>query len=97
MKLAEVRTVEDLKEFLKDFFKDRDVRIYFFGSRARGDSSRFSDIDIGFLSDRDISKDLTILRELVEESNIPYKIDIVDLSTNKELKEVVMKEGRRWL
>ena len=97
IKAAELKKIKDLEEFLKVFFKDKGVRIYLFGSRARSESSRFSDIDIGFLSDRDISRELTILRELIEDSNIPYKVDIVDLSTNKELQEVVMKEGKRWL
>ena len=94
---TKLKTIEDLEEFLKDYFKDKGVKIYLFGSRARGESSRFSDIDIGLLSDKDLSKDLVILRELIEESNIPYKVDIVVLSTNKELLERVMKEGKRWL
>jgi len=98
MKLvAKIKSIEDLEEFLKVYFKGKEVEVYLFGSRARGNSSRFSDIDIGFLSSRDISDELSILRELLDESNIPYKVDIVDLSENNDLKKAVLKEGRRWL
>jgi len=94
--LVNLRTIEDLKSFLKEFFKDVNVQIYLFGSRARGDNSPFSDIDIGFLTDEEITEKLVLLREILENSNFPYKVDLVDLSSS-ELKEVVLKEGERWL
>ena len=46
IKKIKLKTIEDLEEFLKNFFKNKDVKIFLFGSRARGESSRFSDIDI---------------------------------------------------
>lgn len=97
MKKIKLKTIKDVEDLLKNFFRNKEVKIYLFGSRARGENSRFSDIDIGFLSDKDLSKDLVMLRELIEESNIPYKVDIVDLSTNKDLLEIVIKKGKRWL
>jgi len=93
----ELETVEDLRKFLKDFFKNEKVKVYLFGSRARGDNTPFSDVDIGFLASRDISDKLTILKEILEESNFPYKVDLVDLSSNRELLKIVLKEGKRWL
>ncbi len=94
----ELETIEDLRKFLKGYFKNKTkVKIYLFGSRARGENSKFSDIDIGFLSDKNLSKDLGILRELIEESNIPYKVDLVDLFNNRELLKIVKREGKRWL
>ncbi len=92
-----LKTINKLKEFLVDFFKGKEVKLFLFGSRARGDNTIFSDIDIGILSDKDISKDIVILREILEESNIPYKVDIVELSKNRDLLDVVLKEGKRWL
>jgi len=38
-----------------------------------------------------------LLKETIEESNIPYKVDIVDLSRDRDLLETVLKEGERWL
>ncbi len=93
-----MRTIEDLRNFITEYFTCRtDVRVYLFGSRARGDNTPFSDVDLGIMSDRDISTELALLREAVEESCLPYKVDIVDLSRSGELREVVLKEGIRWL
>ncbi len=97
MKTEDIKTIDDLKEFIRTFFKGKDVEIYLFGSRARNESSAFSDVDIGFISRDDIRKDIAILREAIEESHLPYKVDLVDLSTDKGLLEIVMKEGKRWL
>jgi len=97
MKSVKTKKIEELKKILIDFFKDKGVKIYLFGSRARGDNSIFSDVDIGIISDNDISKHIVYLRELLEESSIPYKIDIVDLSKNDRLYKIVLQEGIRWL
>lgn len=93
---VKLKTIDNLKEFLIDYFKDKKVKVYLFGSRARGDNTGFSDIDIGIVSDEEISRDIVILREILEESSIPYKVDIVDLSKNRDLIDVVLKEGKRW-
>ncbi len=93
----EIITLEDLRNFLKEFFKDKKVEVYLFGSRTRGNFSEFSDVDIAIYSEEDISKELTLLREILEESNFPLKIDIVELRKAPYLKEVVKKEGIRWL
>jgi hypothetical protein len=42
-------------------------------------------------------KDLSYLRYLLEESHLPYKVDIVNLKHAPYLKEAVEKEGERWL
>ena len=94
---VKIETIEDLRKFLVDFFEGEEVGIFLFGSRARGDNSPFSDIDVAFLSSKDISDKLTLLREIIEESNFPYKVDLVDLSRAGKLKDIVLKEGIRWL
>ena len=95
--MVELRNLEDLKRFLRDYFKNRKVEIYLFGSRARGDFSNYSDVDIAILSEEDLSKEITLLKEILEESNFPYKVDIVDLKKAPYLKEIVRKEGVKWL
>ena len=47
-----IETLEDLRRFLKDFFKDLEVEVYLFGSRARGDFSPYSDVDIAIYSQK---------------------------------------------
>ena len=86
-------TIEELKNFLIDYFKNRDVKIYLFGSRARGDFRKYSDIDILIESDNDLKDDLIKLKEIIEESNLIYKVDLI------EAKRVNLKKGKiiRWL
>ncbi len=93
----ELRTVEDLKEFVREFFKGKPVKVYLFGSRARGTNSEHSDVDIAIDSKVDIRKELILLREVIEESSLPYKVDLVDLKGAPYLRETVEKEGKRWL
>ena len=57
----------------------------------------YSDVDIAIYSESDIGDRLTLLMEILEEGNFPYKVDIVDLKKAPYLKEVVQKEGIRWL
>lgn len=57
------------------------VTIYLFGSWARNEEKRTSAIDIALQSDEDKPiKIMVELRENIEESMLPYHVDIVDLS-----------------
>ena len=92
------KALKVLENMVKDTFKDNKVQIVLFGSRARGDYAKTSDIDIGILPKGEINrKELILLREKVENSNIPYKVDVVNLSqTSKEFTEKALKEGILW-
>ena len=69
-------------------------QVYLFGSRATGRYREESDFDIGVLAPRDISRELSIAREMLEESAIPFTVDLVDLSaTSIEFVEKVQREG----
>ena len=72
------------------------AKIYLFGSRARGESTPYSDVDIAIKSDGLDFKELAKIRFAIEESNFPYKVDLVDLSKAPYLSKVVAKEGIRW-
>ena len=84
-----------LKDIIEDVFKEGDVLIVLFGSRARGDYIKTSDIDIGILPKSEMDKNnLILLRERIENSNIPYKVDVVDLSqTSQGFTQKVLEEG----
>lgn len=59
------------------------ARVWLFGSRARGDHRKFSDIDLLFeLPNGDALRPslLSEIRESLEESTLPYKVDLVPLS-----------------
>ena len=90
-----MKTIQDLKYFLLKTFPEE--HIYLFGSRARGDASAYSDIDIAIEgSSNTLSKRLTQVRFTLEESLIPYKVDLVDLSKAPYLRGVIKSEGIQW-
>jgi predicted nucleotidyltransferase len=71
-----------------------DCQISLFGSRATDQYHDVSDFDIGVLASRDISRELSIARELLEDSTIPFTVDLVDLSAaSEEFATQVQREG----
>lgn len=69
-----------------------------FGSRARGDYSRVSDIDIGILPEKTLEKKkLVLLKEKVDDLNLPYTVDVVDLSkVTRAFREKALRDGVIW-
>lgn len=88
----------EIKNIMLSFLKDEDIKIVLFGSRAREDWTISSDIDIGIIPQSKFNRDkLTLLREALENTNIPYKIELVDLSLVSEaFKEEVFKRAIIW-
>lgn len=88
--LCQVRDI--LQNVLADV--DGSCRVYLFGSRARGTAYQGSDADIAVIADKDISLSLSRVRTILEESTIPYRIDLVDLSrTSPDFQEQVLADG----
>jgi predicted nucleotidyltransferase len=57
------------------------ARAYVFGSRAHGRASTYSDLDLALEWDRPLGLDVIgEIAEALSESDLPYKVDIVDLS-----------------
>ncbi len=88
-----MKTIQEVKDFLVAQFPHE--KIYLFGSRARGDESMHSDIDIAIEGEA-LSSRLSQARFALEESLVPYKIDLVDLSKASYLKGIIQKEGIVW-
>ena len=78
----------------------KDILVILFGSLARGEFDRQSDIDIGIYTGTDISgkKYLEISAQL-ERLPILREIDLVDLAKVKDASflEQVIKEGKIWI
>jgi len=89
------KSIQDLKSLIFETLKEESATVILFGSRARGDFSRVSDIDIGILPGRNFDRrKLVFLKEIVENLNIPYTVDIVDLSRVLDVfKEKLLREG----
>jgi uncharacterized protein len=92
------KSIRELKSFIIEFFKEENVIVILFGSRARGDNSRVSDIDIGILPKNRLDrKKLVLLKEKIDNLNFPYTVDVVDLSkVSKAFREKALKDGIIW-
>lgn len=79
-------------------FFHKAIRVYLFGSRARGSSRAASDIDVGILDDAPLADGLlSDIRETLFESTIPYRVDVVDLGqVDAEFRRRVLTEGILW-
>ena len=94
---SKIKSIDELKAFLKEYFEADEVDLFLFGSRARGDYSKFSDVDLGIYKKKDVDLKISLLREILENSNLPFKVDIVVLNNNEKFKDIVSKEGIKWI
>lgn len=74
------------------------VKVYLFGSRARGTHRPTSDIDLALDAGRKLDfLDIARARNVLDTLYIPQKIDIVDLhSVPRDLHDTILKEGILW-
>ncbi|MBR3623798.1 MAG: nucleotidyltransferase domain-containing protein [Selenomonadaceae bacterium] len=90
--------VARIKNFVLDFMKNEPAKIYLFGSWAKGTAHRGSDVDIAIDADetQNPSK-ISELRELLEESTIPYSVDVVDMRfASESIIDEIKKYGVVW-
>lgn len=92
------QVLEQLKSILNEKLGKEKARVYLFGSWAREEEKHSSDIDIAIESASPISPfKWNKLIEQIEESTIPYKVDVVDLHDAKDsLVQQVKEEGILW-
>lgn len=92
---ASDRYLAQIVTILAEVLKDTPCVIYLFGSRATGSAGPTSDYDLAALAKDNLSGKLSWLRQRLEQSDIPYKIDLVDLQTvSADFKQRVQAEGQ---
>lgn len=68
-----------IKDIVYKFINPNEYKIFIFGSRATGKAKKFSDYDVGIIGKKPVEwKTLSLIDEVFEESDIPFKIDLVD-------------------
>ena len=75
------------------------VHIYLFGSWAKGTARQGSDVDVAVEYPDGVSGVLKIgeLREQLEQSTIPYRVDVVDMQqASQTLLQEIRKDGIQW-
>ena len=90
--------LDKLKLLVLDFLLGDDVSVYLFGSWARGEQKRSSDVDLAIEYQSGYAPaHIEALREAVEESGIPYNVDIVDMrNASPHILSEIRKDGVQW-
>ena len=82
-------------EILKKYPELKKTKTFLFGSFLH--KKKFFDVDLG-ISGNVNAQTLTELRAEFEQSNFPYKVDIIDFNkVDKEFKNYVFNQGISWL
>ncbi|MBM7554439.1 nucleotidyltransferase family protein [Thalassobacillus pellis] len=92
------RILKQLKAIVLEQLATHKVRVFLFGSWARKEEKQSSDIDIAIESPHPFPPGKwNALMESIEESTIPYKVDVVDLNhADIALVKKVEEEGIIW-
>ena len=95
----DVSVLERVKEIVRRTLAPRRVNVYLFGSQASGRARATSDIDVAVETAVPLPPGvLATLRETLEESTIPCRVDVVDLAeTDPDFAEHVRREGVLWI
>jgi predicted nucleotidyltransferase len=88
--------LEEAKAIVSRLLAPYGGQVYLFGSCAADRPLPHSDIDIGVDSDAPMGVIAEIV-EAMEESNIPYYVDIVDMRrSDAEFAAIIRKQGILW-
>lgn len=92
------KALEEVRRIVLDTLGKSNAHVYLFGSWARGEATRLSDIDVAIAPQATLPRGLLAqLRERLEESHVPYRVDVIDLSrTSPEFRQRVFTEGVLW-
>ena len=65
--------------------------VWAFGSRVKGDAESYSDLDLAIISDEKLDRKLIYrLEEAFEESELPFRVDVLDWNAISEgFREVI--------
>jgi uncharacterized protein len=70
-----------IKNIINSILQDKNLKIYVFGSRAKGNARQYSDLDVALKSDSKIDVDkINKIKIGLDDTTIPYKIDVIDLN-----------------
>lgn len=90
--------MEQVKSIVLRHLAGYHAAVWLFGSRARGDAGPASDLDVAVSAAEPLPAGvLAHLREALDESRVPFRVDVVDLAeASPEYRGVVEREGIRW-
>jgi predicted nucleotidyltransferase len=98
MRTLEATHIADLRNAVVGFLSRDNARVFLFGSRARGDNAVVADVDIGIVPGEGFRKGkLALLREFIENLNVPYRVEIIDFSeVSDQFRTEALKDTVLW-
>ena len=85
----------EIKETIQKHLGE-DVDVFIYGSAV--EKQKYHDIDVGVQGKKNLSDKIYLVKEDLERSTIPYKIDVVDFnSVDDKFKNQVFKNEIIWL
>jgi len=95
---AAASVLEEVRRIVLGVLGKQPVSVYLFGSWARGDATPQSDIDLAIEAHSPLQPGLlALLRERLEESRVPYRVEVVELSgVDPQFRRRILAEGVRW-
>jgi predicted nucleotidyltransferase len=88
--------IDTIKQIINRYLNNPKIKI--FGSRTNGSSNKNSDIDIAIISDKKIDfKTLAEIKIAFEESDIPYRVDIIDYISASENFKKIIDSSSEWI
>ena len=96
--MKENRYLAALREIVRKEMSDAPAKIYLFGSWAKGEARASSDIDVAIdWAGDDAAAKIAALRECIEESPIPYRVDVVHMQqASSAMIANIHREGIVW-
>ena len=88
-------TINAISEIIYSNTKVKEIII--FGSRAKGNYKKGSDIDLAIIADDLSLSELLEIKSKINDLPIPYQIDVVDFNKleNKDLIEHIKRVGKK--
>jgi predicted nucleotidyltransferase len=96
---TEARWLAEVRRIATRILAPHPVDVYLIGSRARGDARLASDIDVAIDPREELpQRVLAELEEAYEESTVPVRVEVVDLSrASPRFRARALEEGVKWI
>ncbi len=78
---ASKKIEQEIRDIIFQFLNTKEYQVFIFGSRMIGNAKKYSDYDIGIWGKKPAPWHILLkIEDALEESDLPYKVDIVDFS-----------------
>lgn len=79
--MLDSKTTKLVKQVVRKYLPDESYQAFIFGSHASGKNRKFSDLDLGIMGPKSLSpKEYLSIKDDLEESDLPYRIDLIDFT-----------------